>query len=182
MPPPLRIVLLALVAFVASWAEAQNTTNSKPTVDFSNDPCGSPLVESQLWESVEGKIVAVADGSTLVTAVTKGHRRVKVHLVGVAVEQRGPLADQARGHVKEMVVNKLVEVWVNPSNWSSLKRKPAEVTGTVLLQGADVGLSLLTTGLARTAEPAPYKMSHYTFCKYREAETESKSNKLGIWQ
>ncbi|MFZ0956272.1 MAG: hypothetical protein WAN60_08005 [Candidatus Sulfotelmatobacter sp.] len=160
MPPSLRIVLLALVALVASRAEAQNSTNSKPSIDFSNDPCGSPLVESQLWESVEGKIVSVADGSTLLTAVTKGHRRIRVHVVGIAVEQHGPLADEARRQVTEMVVNKLVEVWVNPSDWSSLKRKPAEVTGTVLLQGADVGLSLLTTGLARTSEPAPYKMPH----------------------
>lgn len=66
-----------------------------------------------------------------------------------------------------------------------MKRKPAEVTGAVHLQvGAktDVGLSLLTKGLARAEEPQHYKVSRYTFCKYREAESEAKSNKLGIWQ
>jgi endonuclease YncB( thermonuclease family) len=181
MSPLLRIVVLALVAFVASGAEVQNSANSKPRVDFSSDPCGSPLVESQLWDSVEGRIVGIEDGRTLLTAVTKGHRRLMVHVVGIAVEKHGPLADQARGQVTEMVVNKRVKVLVNPSDWSFLKRKPAEVTGTVLLQGADVGLSLLTTGLARTEEPG-YKMSRYTFCKYREAETEAKSKKLGIWR
>ena len=185
MSPLLRVVLLGLVSLLVSRAGSQNATNAKPMVDFSDDPCGSPLVESQLWESVEGRIVSVEDGSTLLVAVTKGHRRLRVHVVGIAVEQHGPLADQAKGHLTGMVLNKHVEVLVNPSDWGFLKRKPAEVTGAVHLQvGAetDMGLSLLTKGLARAEEPQPYKMSRYTFCKYREAESEAKSNKLGIWQ
>jgi endonuclease YncB( thermonuclease family) len=185
MSPLLRVVVLGLVSIVVSRAEAQNGTNAKPMADFSDDPCGNPLIESQLWESVEGRIVSVEDGSTLLLAATKDHRRLRVHVVGVAVAQQGPLSDQARGQVTEMVLNKRVRVWVNPSDWGFLKRKPVEVTGVVHLQvGAetDVGLSLLTKGLARTEEPHPYKISRYTFCKYREAEREAKSNKLGIWQ
>jgi endonuclease YncB( thermonuclease family) len=185
MSPLFKVVLLGLVSLVVSSAEAQDATNTKPIVDFSDDPCGTPLVESQLWESVEGRIVSVEDGGVVLIAVTKKHRRLRVHVVGIAIEQHGPFADQAKAHVTGMVLNKSVGVLVNPSDWAFLKRKPAEVTGVVhLLVGTetDVGFSLLTKGLARAEEPQPYKMSRYTFCKYREVESEAKSNKLGIWQ
>ena len=137
-----------------------------------------------MWYSVEGRVVSVEDGSTVLITVTKGHRRVTVHLVGIAVEQKGALADEAKGYVSSQVLNESVGVLVNP-DWLYKKKKPAEITGVVHLKdgaGSDVGLSLVTKGLARTDEPRPYTVSRYTFCKYREAENKAKSDKLGIWQ
>jgi len=156
---------------------AQNTAAPVPALDFSNDACGSPLIESQLWYSVDGKIVGVRDGSTIHLYVANGHHRVTVHLVGVAVEQNGVLAEEAKKRISSLVLNKTVGVLVN-TNWLNQKKKPAEVTGVVQLKGdaaTDVGLSLLRAGLARTEEPRPYTMSHYAFCKYREAERKAKS-------
>jgi endonuclease YncB( thermonuclease family) len=180
----LRRNLLWLLGIGAvSWAVAQNVSPAHPELDFSHDPCGSPLVESQLWYSVDGKVVSVEDGDTVLIAVTHGHRSVRVHLVGVAVEQNGALSDEAKRQVSEMVLNKNVGVLVN-TDWLFQKKKPAEIKGVVhLSDGAgDVGLSLITKALARTDEPRPYTMSHYTFCKYREAESKAKSDKVGIWQ
>jgi endonuclease YncB( thermonuclease family) len=152
-------------------------------LDFSADPCGSPLVESQLWYSVDGTVVEVEDGSTVLMTLTKGHRRVKVHLVGITVTQDGALANEAKQHISDMVFNKTVGVLIN-TEWLYEKKRPAEITGVVHVKdgAADVGLSLITKGLARTDEPRPYSMSHYTFCKYREAERKAKSDKMGIWQ
>jgi endonuclease YncB( thermonuclease family) len=167
-----------------SWTVAQNVPPARPAVDFSHDPCGSPLVESQLWYSVDGKVVSVEDGDTVLIAVTHGHRSVRVHLVGIAVKQNGALSDEAKGHVSEMVLNKNVGVLVN-TDWLYQKKKPAETTGVVQLKAgapSDVGLSLLAKGLAWTKEPRPYTMSRYTFCKYRETETKAKADKLGIWR
>ena len=154
----------------------------RPPLDSSNDSCGSPLVESQLWYSLDGKVVGIQDGSTVELIAAKDRRRVTIHLVGIAV---GPAeTEDAKGHVSSLVLNKRVAVLVN-TQWLSQKKKPAEVTGVVhLSRGSptDVGLSLLTAGLARTEKPRPYSMSNYTFCKYREAESKARSERLGIWQ
>jgi endonuclease YncB( thermonuclease family) len=167
-----------------TWMVAQNVPPARPAVEFSHDSCGSPLVESQLWYSVDGRVVSVEDGGTVLITMTQGRRSVRVHLVGIAVEHNGALSDEAKGHVSEMALNKNVGVLVN-TDWLNQKKKPAEITGVVPLKDgapSDVGLSLVTKGLARTAEPRPYTMSRYTFCKYREAETKAKSDKLGIWR
>ena len=63
------------------------------------------------------------------------------------------------------------------------KRPRKEVTGVVLVsQGSDLGFALLGEGLARFKEPGPYEMSDHTECKYRRAEAEAQSKKLGLWQ
>ena len=134
-----------------------------------------------MWYAVGGRVVSVEDGSTVLITGATGHRRVRVHLVGIGVEQKGALADDAKGFVSSQVLNKSVGVWVNP-DWVYQRKKPAELTGVVWLKNSDVGLSLITRGLARTEEPRPYTVSRYTFCKYREAESKAKSDKLGIWQ
>ena len=176
--------LIVLVELVAAGAGAQTASPARPATEFSGDPCGSPLVESQLWHSIDGKIVRVEDGGTVLITSTKDHRRVRVHLVGIAVDHNGVLADEAKIRVSELALNKSVEVLVN-THWLYQKKKPAEVAGVLHLKddaGTDVGLSLVAAGLARTKEPRPNTMSGYTFCKYRQAESRAKSVKLGIWQ
>ena len=137
-----------------------------------------------MWYLLNGKVVSVEDGATILMDVPDVHRSLRVHLVGIAAKKNGAMSGQAKAQVSEMVLNKNVEVWVNP-DWINRKKKPAKITGVVELKAgetSDVGLSLLSKGLARTEEPRPYTMSRYTFCKYREAETKAKSAKLGIWR
>jgi len=174
--------LISLLAFFGT--EAQNTTAARPVLDFSNDACGSPLVESQLWYSLDGTVVGIRDGSTVELILAKHRPPISVHLVGIAVDPKGALAGQAKARVSSLILSKSVEVLVNPQ-WLYLKKKPAELSGVVHLNGGaatDVGLSLLKAGLARTQEPRPYTVSNYTFCKYREAESTARSEKIGIWQ
>ena len=114
-----------IVLAASSVAGAQTTSPAKPAVDFSNDPCGSPLVESQLWYSIDGKVVSVEDGSAVLITTTKAHSRLKVHLAGIAVKQNEALADEAKARVSELVLNKSVGVWVNP-DWLNHKKKPAD--------------------------------------------------------
>ncbi len=177
-------ILVAFVVLIALSAGAQTAPPATPAINFSDDPCGSPLVESQLWYSVDGRVASVEDGSTVLIASTKKHSRIRVHLVGVAVEKNGALASEAKTRVSELTLNKSVGVLVN-TDWLYQKKKPADVTGVVQLKegsGTDVGLFLVATGLARAKEPRAYTMSRYTFCKYREAESKAKSDKLGTWQ
>ena len=163
----------------------QNGEGKKAELDFSNDPCGNPLIESNLWYSIEGTVVSVKDGRTILISLAEDHHLLRVHLAGIAREHRGSISDIAEAHVREVSLNKPVEVTVNPSKWVGLEKNPKEVTGIVhLAEGApiDVGLSLLAEGLARSKEPRPYTVSNYTFCQYRRAEAEAQSKKLGLWQ
>jgi endonuclease YncB( thermonuclease family) len=177
-------ILVGFVVLIALSAGAQTASPATPAIDYSGDPCGSPLVESQLWYSVEGRVVSVEDGNIDLIASTEKHSRVRVHLVGVAVEQNGALASEAKTRVSELILNKSVGVLVN-TDWLYHKKKPAKATGVVQLKegaGTDVGLFLIARGLARAKEPRPYAMSRYTFCQYRRAESEAQSKKLGVWR
>lgn len=187
MLPLLRNLFLAglICLAVMRTAYGQNAEGKKAELDFSNDPCGNPLIESNLWYSIEGTVVRVKDGTTILISLAENRHLLRVHLAGIAREHRGSISDLAEAHVREVSLNKPVGVMVNPSKWFGLEKRPTEVTGIVhLIDGApnDVGFSLLAEGLARSDEPRPYTMSPYTFCQYRRAESEAQSKKLGLWQ
>lgn len=172
--------LLRLAVFISLCSiclSAQSETGSKlPTPDYSNDPCGNPLVENQLWVPIKGQIVGIEDGSTVV--MLHDRKRLEVHLVAIAVERNGAIADQAKAHLVKTALNKDGEVLVNPDDWVFQKRKPREVTGVVWSGSTDLGLSLLILGLARAEEPRPYKISAYTMCQYRQTERNAKAQNL----
>jgi endonuclease YncB( thermonuclease family) len=187
MAPLFRNLLLnGLVCMIAAFSlQAQNGANPTPEVDFSHDPCGNPMMENDLWYSIDGKVKSVLNGRTIVVALADDGRLLRVHLVGVALERRGSFPSRAKTHVEEMALNKPVGILVNPSKWLGLEKKTNEVTGVVqLTEGVsrDVGLSLLANGLARSSKPRPYTVSSYTFCQYRRAESDAQSKKLGMWR
>jgi endonuclease YncB( thermonuclease family) len=186
MSSVLKNLALALICLVAANpASTQNPTEKKPIGDFSHDPCGNPLLESQLWHSIDGRVVSVKDGRTILIVAAEDQRRLRVNLAGIAAVHRGTYSDLTKRHVTEMILNKAIAVWVNPSKWDFSKKKPTEVTGVVYSQETaqtDVGLSLIGDGLARAEQPRPYTMSNYTFCRYRLAESEARIKMLGIWR
>jgi endonuclease YncB( thermonuclease family) len=166
---------------------AQNTAPVKPVAqechfhDYSRDPCGNPMVESQLWQSLEGKVLKIVDNRTILLARSDDPKSVRVHPAGIAVERRGPFSRQARKLLEEILLNKSVSVLVQPGK----DKLPGDMTGVISLnEGApkDVGLVLLAEGLARFKQPRPYSISHYTQCQYRRAEAEAQSKKSGLWR
>jgi endonuclease YncB( thermonuclease family) len=164
---------------------AQNGV-AKPDVkiDFSNDPCGNPMMESMLWQSIEGSVSRVVDGHTILLTLADDHRIIRVHLAGIAPERRAPFSKTARELLAEKSLGKAVGVWVNPDRWD-FARRPEKVTGVVYMSAGmsnDVGLLLLSEGLVRFKLPRPYTMSSHTACEYRRAEAEAQSKKLGLWK
>ena len=156
---------------------AQSNSGSKksePTVSepiLSVNPCGDPPFESQKWRSIQGKIEAVEDNRALLLVLPKGNRRIHVRLAGISLDRNNISSDQAKAELEELGLHKGVEVLVNPKTWDQDTSK--RVVGIVLLKehrGKDLGLTLLSEGLAHTEEPAPYAMSSYTFCQYRYTE------------
>ena len=187
MSPSLKRLLRGGLAclFAACALHAQNTGATKPGVqlDFSKDPCGNPMMESMGWYSIEGKVSKVVDGHTVLLAPAGDHQVLRVHLAGIDPERRMPFSEKATELLGEKVLNKSVEVWVNPD--IDMDKHPKRVTGVVYLKegmSSDIGLALLAEGLVRFKRPRPYTMSAHTACQYRRAEAEAHSTKLGLWQ
>ena len=188
MKPVLTSVVCGgLFWFSASFTLYAQDSGAKPKValDFSNDPCGNPLVESQLWSSVKGKVTQVIDGRTLLVTLPHSRPALRVLLVGVGLEGMEQVAGQDKELLSKLLLNKPVEILVN-SDWELAVKKPTETSGVVRVEKGtagvdDVGLFLLSQGLAKFQGPPPYSMSRYTECQYRHAETDARSKRLGIW-
>jgi endonuclease YncB( thermonuclease family) len=189
MSPALKTLFYGGLAYLlaACVVQAQNTGTAKPSIDldFSKDPCGNPMMESQLWYSIEGKVSKVVDGHTILLALADAPHVLRVHLAGIVLDDGGPFSKTAKEHLADTLLNKPVGVLVNPDQWIVLDQRPEKITGVVRLsEGApsDIALTLLAEGLVRFKRPRPYTMSAYTTCQYRRAEAEAKSKKVGLWQ
>jgi len=164
---------------------AQDSAAKPPVMPDSSDPCGNPMMESQLWSSVKGKVSRVIDGRTLLVNLPHNSHPLRVYLAGVGLGNTGQAMEQAKELVSQLVLDKRVEILVNQS-WDFENKKPTNATGVVHLENStagvyDVGLFLLSKGLVKFQEPAPYSMSRHTECQYKNAEAEAKDKKLGIW-
>ena len=187
MPTTLRTLLrVGLACLLAVCAlHAQNTEPAKSGVqpDFSKDRCGNPMMESMGWHSIQGNVSRVVDGHAILLTLAEGHQILRVHLAGITPERR--TSKKARELLREKLLNKTVEVWVNPDKWDFADKHPKNVTGVVHLSEGmpiDVGLLVLSEGLVRFKRPRPYTMSSHTACQYGLAEAEAQSRKLGLWQ
>ena len=178
-----HIVLLVGVAVVLAFP--QEPGKPAADLDFSNDPCGNPLVESQAWIGVAGKVLKVSDGNTLQIRVTDDQRILEVRIAGIVPVERGPIASKAGQHLAALALGKKVSVFVNPSKWSFPEKRPKRVVGEVFVEEGrsdNLALSLLSAGLVRFKAPPPYTVSRYHLCKYRRAEAEARDKKLASWQ
>ena len=148
-------------------------------------PCGDPTIENQLWKSLRGKVTKVIDGRTIVVDLAAGQNSLRAYLVGVALGSEDSEREQAKSVLSKILLEKSVEILVSPS-WDTADKNPTEVAGVVYVEKKtigdnDAGLSLLSNGLVKFQEPAPYSMSRFTECEYKRAETEAQSKKMGVW-
>jgi endonuclease YncB( thermonuclease family) len=112
-----------------SPSQAQKPEAKPPLLDFSNDPCGNPLMESSVWASIEGKISAVVDGRTIAIIATSDKRRVTVHLAGIGLKTRGRFAEAAKSHLQKLLLDKSAEVVTRLEVKGN--RQADEVTGVI---------------------------------------------------
>jgi endonuclease YncB( thermonuclease family) len=160
-------------------SQAQDVPKPQPKVivDFSNDPCGNPLMESNTWIRLEGTLWQIVDGRTLIVLASDPKRTVEVRLAGITLE-RGPAATKAHERLHELL-KQPVELMMSQSDF---EKKPRKITAVAHARNRDVALDLLTGGLARFAEPPPYTASYVTLCHYRKAEEEARAKGVGLWQ
>lgn len=168
-------------------AQNPGAGKAEPGLDISNDPCGNPMVESMIWQSITGKVSSVVDGRTILLVLPDGGHLLRVRLAGIRLSSVASTDKTAKNYLAELLKGKDVEVLVNPSKWPDTSKPPRQITGVALDNkhesgDSNVALSLLAKGLVMFAQPQPYTMSEHNACQYRRAEAKARSKKVGLWQ
>jgi len=172
-----RLINLALIICSVSFVGTSQTPPPPApklslTFEYENE-CGSPLAESMLWESVEGKVTRILSGDSIEIRMSN-HKRKRVSLAAVDSSHD---ANAARKTLTNLVLNKVVSVLVNPSD-----TKRTNIIGVVHSQTTEINRALIETGVTAYREPPFYSMSQVNTCVYRILERKARDGRLGIWQ
>lgn len=171
------LLMACSIAAQPQQSHSQNGPRSEPSIDFSKDPCGNPLVESQGWFPVDGRVSRVLSRDEIFIVLPASASLVRVHIVGISRER------EAKAAIEHFVLNMQLRVLANKP--PSAEKHPDEITGALYLNegnGEDIGLALLQRGVVRFKPPSPYTMSNHQECLYRRAETDARTKKLGLWK
>src|SRR5947207_15840943 len=107
-----RILKCALtITFFLSGGLCALAQDSKPSItDFSNDPCGNPMVVSTAYILEKGKVLDVIDGETLLVELTDKKRK-RIKLIGVsAPNSESASGKSAKEYLANLVLGKSVEI------------------------------------------------------------------------
>ena len=133
-----------------------------------------------VWTIVKGKVNKIINLNTLQFELETKEVKL-VNLVAIeALSINSMDEDTSFTILSKLVLNKEIEVWVNPSllhenYWN-------KCVGVVHCNGKDINRSLIKSGLVRYKEPEPYNVSDYTACVYRILERKAKENRVGLWK
>ena len=120
-------------------------------------------------ETLEGKVVKIADGDTL-TLLTPSNQQVKIRLAGVDTpERKQPFGNKAKQALSNLAFQKqaLVEI--------AAKDRYGRTIGVVFVDGLNVNAELVKQGMA------------WVYRKYTDderlyvLESEAKQAKRGLW-
>jgi micrococcal nuclease len=176
-----RILKCALaVTFFLSGGLCALAQDSKPSItDFSNDPCGNPMVVSTAYILVKGKVLEVIDGETLLVELTDKKRK-RIKLIGIdAPNLESPSGKSAKEYLANLVLGKTAEIAF--INFEHEKRK--QITAQVVVAGGqepDVNREMLKAGLAHYKD-AGSSLDWDLTCHYKRAEDEARAAKRGLW-
>lgn len=128
-----------------------------------------------LAESFYGEVIAVTDGDTIKVLGAQGV--VKVRLAGIdAPERKQDFGDVAHRVLDQQLTGKNVTV-----SFTKLDRY-RRVIGVVRTDDRDVGLALITAGLAWHYKKYADEQSPADRQLYALAETEARLQAAGLWQ
>lgn len=132
-------------------------------------------VVSVFAETLEGRVVGIADGDT-VTVLAEGHRRVQIRIAGIdAPEKRQPFGQSAKASMSDCAFGKAATV-----EWKKLDRYGRTI-GKLVVDGVDCGLRQIELGLAWHYKAYEREQSPEDRGSYAEAEKSAKLASKGLW-
>src|SRR5580765_3523675 len=87
-----------VVCAIHCWGQQRSIEGrlSSGQIDFSQDPCGNPLVESQIWFPIEGNVSKVMSGDTLLLTLSDSGTPLKVRIAESRLHQESPSCKRRR--------------------------------------------------------------------------------------
>ena len=135
---------------------------------------GCLVVSSVTAEVLLGTVIAVHDGDTI--TLKNESEQKKIRLAGIdAPELNQPSGVESREALREAVLDKVV-LFV-----SSKADKYGRVVGKVILDGQDINLKQVQSGMAWVYRAYLKELSKEDRVFYLEAEAQSKAIAVGLW-
>jgi hypothetical protein len=186
----MRIILAVLFVFLScAFLYAQDKNDSTETKSEFNlgfdDPCGSPLEESQTYAHRQGKIIKIIDSNKIIFEQNSvwGHKdKEKFTLTIVGID-----ANQNKKGIKDFLVKNVLNQSVLVVG--NTKKDSDKKFGAVITLFNDeeedideLNIYLLEKGIAKYK---PFESANLVSmvipCRLQRAEVEAKEAKLGIW-
>jgi endonuclease YncB( thermonuclease family) len=126
-------------------------------------------------ETLTGRVVRVTDGDTIVV-LDADKVQHKIRLQGIdAPERHQAFGTKSKEHLYELVAGRNVEV--DYSKYDRYQR----VLGKVMVNGEDVNLEQVETGMAWHYKKYQGEQAPSDRVKYSDAEREARMRKIGLW-
>jgi hypothetical protein len=174
----IRLILILLWLCGISYAQ-----DNKPNFTL-DDGCGNPMVESQLYESREGKVTKIINANTIILeqSVLNGNKvkgTYTVELVGIDSSKNKKKIIE---FLKKYILNQNVEVTGNLRNKSDKKFKGLIFAASEVDDIDWVNDNLLELGIAKYKNFSSDNLIPYNKpCQLEKAEARAKEAKFGIW-
>ena len=140
--------------------------------------CAVCLLPQLLIAAVlQGEVVGVSDGDT-VKVLDSNHQIVTIRLMGIdAPEKAQAFGQRSKQSLSSLVFRQQVEV-----EWSK-KDKYGRIVGKIRsLDGTDVCLAQVSSGMAWHYKQYSSEQSAADRFRYSEAEAKARSNGVGLWR
>ena len=135
------------------------------------------LVHGVCAETIQGKVIRIAEGDTLTIFDSSTKRELKIRLAGIdAPEREQPHFETSRQNLAGLAYGKVVTV-----KWHKRDRY-GRLVGTVTADWADVGLAQVRAGHAWWFQRYANEQTPFDRSRYETAEREAKLDKRGLWK
>lgn len=129
-----------------------------------------------LADTVEGKVVGVADGDT-VTVLDDQHTQHKIRLAGIDAPEKGQdFGNRSKEHLSSLVFGRLVVVETEKRD------RYGRSVGKVIIDGRDANLAMVVAGLAWHYKQYQGEQSQADRLLYSDAEQEARLARRGLWR
>lgn len=136
---------------------------------------GCLVASSVSAEVLLGTVIAVHDGDTITLQNESGQK--KIRLAGIdAPELKQPYGAVSRSTLRESVIEKQVQVETSKTD------KYGRVVGKVIVDGQDINLKQVQSGMAWVYREYLKELSKVDKALYLETEAQSKAIAAGLWR